>query len=134
MLTFLADLVLVIHALFVAFVMLGLIAILIGWYRRWLWVRNWWFRTIHLATIGFVMAEAWLGVVCPLTVLENGLRLAAGENAYSAPFFQHWVREFLFYDFPGWVFTFAYTAFALAVLLAWLLVPPSPRRKGKTGN
>jgi hypothetical protein len=134
MLSFLANLVLVIHALIVAFVMLGLIAILIGWYRHWPWVRNWWLRTVHLVAIGFVMAEAWLGIVCPLTVLENSLRLAAGGNAYSVPFFQHWLRTILFYDLPAWVFTFAYTAFAAVVLLAWRLVPPSPRRKRTTGN
>jgi hypothetical protein len=129
MLLFLADLVLVIHALFVVYAILGFAAILLGWVRHWNWVRNWWFRIVHLVAIGFVMAEAWLGLVCPLTDWENRLRTAAGGRAYSVPFFQHWVHEFLFYDFPAWVFTFAYTAFAILVLLAWLLVPPQRRQK-----
>lgn len=124
MLLFLADAVLIIHALFVVYVIAGFAAILLGWARHWRWVRNWWFRIVHLAAIGFVMAEAWLGLVCPLTDWENRLRVAAGGTAYSVPFFQHWVHEFLFYDFPAWVFTFAYTAFAILVLVAWLLVPP----------
>ncbi|MDO8990784.1 MAG: DUF2784 domain-containing protein [Sideroxyarcus sp.] len=129
MLPFLADLVLLIHALFVLYVIAGFAAILLGWYLHWRWIRNWWFRTIHLAAIGFVMAEAWLGLVCPLTVLENLLRTAAGDAPYSLPFFQHWVHEFLFYDFPNWVFTFAYTAFAIMILLSWLMVPPNRRQK-----
>ncbi len=131
---FIADLILVTHALFVAFVMLGLVAILLGRYLHWDWVRNWWFRTIHFAAIGFVMAEAWLGVVCPLTEWENRLRVAAGESAYSGSFIQHWLHEILFYDFSPWVFTVAYTAFGLAVFITWLLVPPERTRNKTTRN
>ncbi len=128
MLLFLADIILVLHALFVAFVILGLGAILLGRFRRWAWVRNWWFRIIHLVAIGFVMTEAWLGLICPLTEWENQLRIVAGLHAYSEPFFQHWLREILFYDFPTWVFTLAYTAFAVLVLIVWLLLPPDRRK------
>ncbi len=129
MLLFLADLVLVIHALFVVYVILGFVAILLGGLRHWRWVRNWWFRIDHLVAIGFVMAETWLGLVCPLTELENLLRVAAGGRAYSVPFFQHWVHEILFYDFPAWVFTSAYTALAILVLIAWVVVPPEHARR-----
>ena len=124
----LADLILVTHALFVVFVVLGLVAILIGKYLRWNWVRNLWFRLIHLLAIGIVMAESWLGLVCPLTEWENRLREAAGGEVYSNPFIQHWLHEILFYDFDPWVFTVAYTAFGLMVLVAWLSVPPERKR------
>ncbi|MFZ2301464.1 MAG: DUF2784 domain-containing protein [Gallionella sp.] len=118
----LADLILVTHALFVAFVVLGLAAILLG--RHWHWVRNLWFRIAHLAAIGIVIAESWLGMVCPLTEWENRSREAAGGSAYSSSFIQHWLHELLFYDFAPWVFTVAYTAFGVLVLVAWVLVPP----------
>lgn len=124
----LADLILVTHALFVAFVVLGLVAILIGKYRRWSWVRNLWLRLIHLLAIGVVIAESWLGLVCPLTEWENRLREATGGEVYSNPFIQHWLHEILFYDFDPWVFTVAYTAFGLLVLVAWLFVPPERKR------
>jgi len=52
-----ADLILVIHALFVAFVVLGLFAVLSGKYLRWSWVRNLRFRLFHLAAIGVVNME-----------------------------------------------------------------------------
>lgn len=130
----LADLILVTHASFVAFVILGLAAILLGRYLHWRWVRNWWFRTIHLLAIGFVVAEAWLGLVCPLTEWENRSREATGGTGYSAPFIQHWLHEILFYDFSPWVFTVAYTAFGLAVAIAWLLVPPERTRNKTTKN
>ena len=128
MLPFLADLILVTHALFVAFVVLGLAAILLGGYRHWGWVMNWWLRVIHLAAIGFVVAGSWLGLVCPLTELENRLRVAAGGSTYSGSFIQHWLHVILFYEFAPWVFTVTYTVFGILVLIAWLLVPPEIRK------
>jgi len=124
----LADIILATHALFVAFVVLGLVAVLLGNYSRWGWVRNWWFRLAHLAAIGIVIAESWLGMVCPLTEWENLSREAAGGSTYSSSFIQHWLHEILFYDFEPWVFAVAYTAFGILVLAAWLLVPPERMR------
>ncbi len=124
-----ADLILFTHALFVAFVVLGLVAILLGKYSRWGWVRNGWFRVIHLLAIGIVITESWLGLTCPLTEWENRSRGATGGSAYSSSFTQHWLHEILFYDFAPWVFTVAYTVFGILVLIAWLLVPPGRTRK-----
>lgn len=120
----LAELILVTHALFVAFIILGLVLILLGGWRRWGWVKNWWFRVIHLLGIGIVIAESWLDTTCPLTDWENRLRVSAGGSAYPDSFVQHWLHEFLFYDFSPWVFTVAYTMFGMLVLVAWVLVPP----------
>jgi hypothetical protein len=53
-----ADLVVVVHFAFVAFVVFGLLLTLVGGVRRWSWVRNLRFRTIHLAAIAFVVAES----------------------------------------------------------------------------
>lgn len=125
---FLADLILATHALFVAFVVLGLVAVLLGKYRHWNWVRNPWFRLIHLVAIGIVMAESWLGLVCPLTEWESRSREAAGGAAYAGSFIQYWLQKILFYDFDPWVFTVAYTVFGILVLVAWLLVPPEHLR------
>ncbi len=124
-----ADLILLIHALFVAFVVLGLIATLFGRYARWGWVRNLWFRLTHLLAIGIVVAESWLGMICPLTEWENRSREATGSSVYSSSFIQHWLHEILFHDFAPWVFTVAYTMFAILVLITWLLVPPGRTRK-----
>ncbi len=54
----LADLIVVTHAAYVCFVVFGLAAVLVGVVLRWKWVRNPWFRGIHLAAIGIVVAEA----------------------------------------------------------------------------
>ena len=53
----LADLLVVVHAAYVSFVVLGLVAILAGIAFRWKWVRNPWFRWIHITMIGIVVAR-----------------------------------------------------------------------------
>src|SRR4029079_7904709 len=53
----LADLIVAIHAAYVAFVVVGLLLILIGLACGWKWVRNWWFRVAHLVAILIVAAE-----------------------------------------------------------------------------
>ena len=47
-----ADLLLVLHASFVAFVIFGLILIIAGRLLSWSWVRNRWFRIVHVVCIG----------------------------------------------------------------------------------
>lgn len=123
-----ADAVLVVHALFVVFVILGLLLVIAGAWRGWSWVRNPWFRLAHLAAIGVVMLQSWAGAVCPLTTWENALRARAGEAGYGGSFIAHWLERLLYYQAPPWVFALCYTAFAALVLLCWLRVPPRPWR------
>lgn len=122
----LADLVLFTHVLIVAFVVLGLVITLLGGTMKWAWVRNPWFRLSHSCCIGVVVLQAWAGVVCPLTTLEMWLRSQAGAQVYSGSFIAHWLDSILFYDFPNWVFTLAYSSFGALVLLSWLGVKPRP--------
>jgi hypothetical protein len=119
-----ADLILLTHALFVAFVICGFLLIWIGWMNGWIWVRNWWFRVLHIGAIGVVVLQAWAGRLCPLTVWENRLRAMAGQPAYEESFTRYWVHELLFYDAAAWVFTLLYSIFGLFVVLTWLVVTP----------
>ena len=122
-----ADAVLLLHVLFVVFVVTGLILILAGKLLSWAWVRNWWFRVIHLAAIGVVVLQSWLGVICPLTKLEMYLRGKAGDTTYSGSFVAHWLESILYYQAPAWVFAACYTAFAAVVVLSWVWVRPHGR-------
>lgn len=124
----LADAILVVHAGFVLFVVGGQVLIMAGTFAGWDWVRNLWFRLAHLGAIGFVVAQAWLGEICPLTIWENDLRRSAGAEAYEGSFIAYWVGELLYHDFPTWVFVAMYSAFG-ALVLAFLLIAP-PRRRG----
>lgn len=124
----LADTVLALHVAIVVFVVGGLLLIVGGNLRGWRWVNALWFRMAHLGAIGVVVAEAWLGLVCPLTTLEMWLRVQAGQENYSGSFIGHWLQRLLYWDAPGWVFTLAYSVFALAVVAAWWRYPPAWRR------
>jgi polyferredoxin len=119
----LADALLVAHFAIAAFIAGSLILVWIGAALGWGWVRNPWFRYLHLAAIVFVAAEALIGVACPLTVWEDLLR--GGVRPES--FIGRWVRRLLFYEAPEWVFTAAYAAWAGASLLTLALVPPRRR-------
>jgi hypothetical protein len=125
----LAGAVLVLHVAIVAFVVAGLALIVAGNRAGWRWVNALWFRSMHLLTIAVVAAQAWLGVVCPLTTLEMWLRTRAEAGAYSGGFIEHWLQALLYWEAPGWVFALAYSAFALAVALAWWRFPPVRNRR-----
>ena len=125
----LADLVLVTHAAYVLFVIAGQTLIVVGWIRGWEWTRCRIFRLLHLMAIGLVMLEAWLGIQCPLTMLENFLRLRSGTAAYGSSFIVHWLRWAVFCTASEWVFMLIYTVFTTLVILTWLAYPP--RRKLK---
>jgi hypothetical protein len=119
----LADFVLVLHFLVAAFIVLGLILVWIGALAGWAWVRNPWFRYLHLAAIVFVALEALAGMLCPLTVWEDMLRGGARPDSFIG----RWVARLLYYRAPEWVFTMAYCAWAAASLLTLRIVPPRRR-------
>jgi hypothetical protein len=82
----LADLVLVVHLAFVLFVVLGGLLVL-------RWPKLAW---LHLpAAIWGVLIE-YTGWICPLTPLENSLRMRGGEAGYSGGFIQHYIQPVLY--------------------------------------
>ncbi len=125
-----ADATLLLHTSFVAFVVVGLILIFAGRALGWVWVRNPWFRIVHLGCIVVVVLQAWLGILCPLTILEMELRSRAGDEIYAGSFITHWLQSILYYQAPAWVFTVCYSLFGLAVALSWIWVRPR-RFRGK---
>ena len=121
----LADVVLVVHAAFIAFVVVGLVLIWAGRFRGWEFVRNLWFRAAHVASISVVAVESLAGVTCPLTMWEDQLRLlAGGQQRYAESFIQHWLQPLIFFHLSQSFFTTAYLAFFVAVGLSFWLIPP----------
>lgn len=121
---FLADVIVVVHFGYVAFVVGGMLLILIGVARRWGWVRNFWFRVLHFLAIALVAAESLFGVVCPLTEWENSLRGAAGDPGEPGSFIGQWIHRLMFFEVPESVFTIVYILFGTAVLATLLWAPP----------
>jgi hypothetical protein len=82
----LADIVVSIHLFFVLFALLG--AVLIIW-RRWvIW--------LHLPAVLWAIWIELTGGVCPLTPLENWLRIRAGQGGYRGDFVQHYLLPLLY--------------------------------------
>ena len=125
----LADVVLLVHFAVVVFVVGGLLMVFVGNVLHWRWVNSLLFRLTHLVAVGVIVVQAWLGELCPLTVLESWLREQAGETPYAASFIEHWVQHILFYEAPLWVFTLIYTLFGLLVAVTWWYFPPTRRAK-----
>ena len=123
-----ADAVLLVHFAFVAFVVGGLVLVWIGAVLGWRWVRNFRFRVVHLAAIGFVALEAIIGMACPLTEWEYLLR---GKGSDGPTFIERLVAPLMFYELPAWAFTLMHVGFALLVVLTFWLVPPRMSRKEK---
>ena len=77
----LANAVVLLHALFIVFIVFGGF---LAW--RWRWV-----AVLHVpAAIWGVLIE-YRGWICPLTPLENALRVKAGQAGYSGGFVEHYL-------------------------------------------
>jgi len=128
-----ADLIVAFHTAFVGFVVVGQLLILIGLLCRWRWVRNPWFRVIHLLCIGVVAADAACGVVCPLTLWERDLRGLAGQGVNDSAI-GWFFNAILFFNMPRQFFTWIHIGFGAIVLGTFLFGPPRFRRRKPTSG
>ena len=83
---FLADLVVTIHLAFVVFVAGGGLL-------TFRWTRVAW---IHVPAMAWGVLIEWMGWVCPLTPLENWLRVRAGGGGYEGQFVEHHLLPVLY--------------------------------------
>ncbi len=77
----LADLVLILHAAFILFVVFG--GVLVFWRRGLAW--------LHIPAALWGILIEFQGWVCPLTYLENDLRATAGNSGYAGGFIEHYL-------------------------------------------
>jgi ABC-type multidrug transport system permease subunit len=126
--TILADAVMALHAAYVAFVVVGFLAIPIGAAFRASWVRNTRLRVLHLAAMAVVLLESFAGIPCPLTVMEDAMRTRAGDAAGRGDFILRCLHGLIFHDWPPWVFVVLYTIFTAAIVVLMVVVPPRPAR------
>jgi hypothetical protein len=129
--TLLADLIVAVHLAYVAFVVVGLGLILLGLLFRWSWVRNPWFRGLHLLAIAIVAAETIFHINCPLTDWEDTLRATAGQTIEEGTFIGRLCHGLFRIDLPydHWAFQVSYIGFGVLVLATFFLAPPRFRRR-----
>ena len=82
----LADLVLVLHFIFILFAIFG--AVLVYFYH--------WIAWLHIPMACWAILISFFGWICPLTYLEVWLRQAAGEQGYQTGFIAHYLSPIVF--------------------------------------
>lgn len=82
----LADALVVLHLLFVAFVLAG--GFLLARWPKLMW--------LHLPSAAWGALIEFTGGICPLTPLENRLRVLSGESAYSGGFVERYLLPILY--------------------------------------
>lgn len=104
-----ADLVVVVHFLWIVFLFLGGI-----WGRR-----NSFIKIFHLSGIGFAIFIQIFGLFCPLTYIEVWLRSKHDPQlAYSGSFIIYYLEKLIYIEVPGYLI-FIFTI-ALFVFNIWL--------------
>jgi Protein of Unknown function (DUF2784) len=81
-----ADLVMVVHLLFIGFVVGGV-------FLAWRWPRIVW---AHLPAVVYGALVEFVGFTCPLTLLENDLRRRAGDAGYRGGFIAHYLVRVIY--------------------------------------
>lgn len=121
-----ADAVVAIHVAYIAYVVLGQLALVVGAALQRDWARNPWFRFTHLAAIGIVAIEEWFGWRCPLTVWEHQLRALGGQTVEQGSFLGRFLHDLLFVDdhLSEDAITVMHYAFAALVVQALVMYPP----------
>ncbi len=102
----LADVVVIVHLAFIAFVA-------VGGLLAWRWRGLVWF---HLVAAAWAVGSVTVGYDCPLTPLEKHLRRSAGERGYSGGFVDHYIEGVIY---PERYTSAIRLAVAAAVLLGW---------------
>lgn len=81
-----ADLVLLVHFGFILFVVLGGLLVL-------RWPRIAW---AHIPCVIWGVTIDTMGWICPLTPLENQLRITGGESGYTGGFIEHYLVALIY--------------------------------------
>ena len=82
----LADLIVILHLGFIVFASLG--ALLAFKWPRLVW--------LHLPAMIWAAITEFMGLICPLTPLENWLRQQAGADPYQSSFIAHYLLPLIY--------------------------------------
>jgi hypothetical protein len=120
----LAEAVLALHVGVILFNVFGLLAVPLGGWRGWRFVRVAWWRYLHLGALTLVAVQAMIGRACFLTLWQDALR---GVSGNETPLIMGWVDRVIYWPLPFWFFAVLYVlVWCYALALLWL-VPPAWR-------
>lgn len=119
-----ADAVLLLHLGFIVFVMLGGFLV-VRWPRLML---------LHVPAVIWGAFVESTGSICPLTFVENHLRMAAGASGYAGSFVEHYLLGVIYPAGLSRPVQYGLALLVIAVngaIYAWLLQAESERRATK---
>ncbi len=117
----LADLTLIVHFAFIAFIALGGLL-------SWRWPRLVW---LHVPAVAWGVAIITIGFTCPLTPLEKHFRWLAGEGGYEGGFVDRYLEDVIY---PDELTHFLRLLAGAAILAGYLGLSVRRRRSRRAGR
>lgn len=124
----LADVIVIIHFLWILFMLLGFLLILysiLSRNKKLLFLRL--FRVVHLCGIFYVASLAILDKYCPLTLLETHLREKAGYRIYQGSFIIHYIEKLVYPEVEPQVIIIPTIGIAIFTIISFIIYPPHKR-------
>ena len=106
------------------FMILSFFLIPLGYYQKWEWVKNKYYRLIHLVLMGIIFIETILGFMCPLTILENFLRNDIEINNKITQI----IHQIMYWDLPTYQFIILYLLSLLYLIFLWFFFKPDLKK------
>lgn len=121
----LADVIVIIHFLWILFMLLGFLLILysiLSRNKKFLFLRL--FRVAHLCGIFYVALLTILDKYCPLALLEIYLREKAGYRIYKGSFIIHYIKKLVYPDVEPQVIIIPTIGIAVFTIISFIIYPP----------
>ena len=115
-----SEIVLLFHFCIFLFMILSFFFIPLGYYQKWEWVKNKYYRLIHLILMGIIFIETILGFMCPLTILENFLRNNIEINNKITQI----IHQIMYWDLSSYQFIILYLISLLYLVFLWFFFKP----------
>ena len=119
-----SEIVLLFHFSIFLFMILSFILIPLGYHKKWKWVKNKYYRLIHLILMGIIFIETILGFMCPLTILENFLRNDIEINNKITQI----IHQIMYWDLPTYQFIILYLLSLLYLIFLWFFFKPDLKK------
>lgn len=120
-----ADAIIMVHFLYILFMLLGFLLTGYALFFREKFFDWWLFRSLHLLGIFYVVSLSILGKYCPLTILENELRLKhEAYSVYSGSFIIHYLEKLVYPDVNPLVIQIPTVFLAIFTIVVFIIKPP----------
>ena len=117
----LADIVLIIHFILIAFMLAGILITPLAYKFNLTIFKNFRLRALHLTLMVFITLEVLVGIQCPLTFIE---RIFRGLKQEHHSFLGEWISQLIYWNVPGEAFLAVYSACLIWVCTMWKIFPP----------